>query len=287
MTNLNINLNQIDLTNFEVTWTPNQPEDKVTGPGKSPGNYGTVLNVVFEQNRISITTDKGKLVLSGPDLEDPGQGTDQNTIGNLINRLPTAGQMTDLYSVLMLMHEVAKVGRRAMRELAKSQAESVYQLNMKAAQDIRAAAALAFVGALVSGICSIASGLISLKQAGSMIKMSSNIQTKGPDGGDLTPEQILKNKTLDGQILALQTRAQGQAAMLQGVGNMGKGLFDYVAQEFSAQQKEKEALAAQTESLRQQSKEDQENYTKLLDSVREALQEINRSYEQSLKQIWS
>src|SRR5690606_36127933 len=127
-----------------------------------------------------------------------------------------------LFKVLQLMHEVAKVGRQSMREMAKSQSDAVYELNMKAAEDIRSAAALAFVGALVSGICTIASGLISLKQAGSMLKMNSQIQTEGPDGGKLTRQQVAENKVLEGQINAAMLKGQGQSAVAQGVGGMGK-----------------------------------------------------------------
>jgi len=298
---------QVYVQNLQFDWQELEGLTQEQQAQIQAGNYGAIQNVVMDGDRLIIQTDLGTLTVSGPEL-DPVE-TELKLEGYIETgtKLEVNQAMFDVFAALALLFQTALEMRKASREARFAEMETVFNLNMAAADDLRKSANWALAGAIVGGAISIGMGAVSIAGGMKMTKMASQMETASvkptqtneiemtdmskPKSTEVTQQTqqelqtMASNKTLEMKFNALNQKLVGWNSVAQGLNQIVKGVGDFGAQNKQAAAKEEEARASKRQAFQEDAKEFMDEAGKLLDTVRDSLKAIQDSEAQAMRTI--
>lgn len=271
------------------------------------GNYGSIQNVVMDGDRLIIQTDLGTMTFTGPELDAvEGELKLEGFIETGI-KLEVNQAMFDVFAALALLLQTAMEMRKASREARFAEMETVFSLNMAAADKLRESANWALAGAIIGGAISIGMGAVSIAGGMKMTKMASQMETatvkptqtteiemtdmsksKSTQVTQQTQQELQamsSNKAMEMKINALNQKLMGWNSISQGMSQIVKGVGDFGSQTTQAEAKEEEARASKRQAFQDDAKEFMDEAGKLIDAVRDSLRAIQDSEAQAMRTI--
>ncbi|HSI86702.1 MAG: type III secretion system translocon subunit SctB [Candidatus Methylacidiphilales bacterium] len=203
--------------------------------------------------------------LTSAGAPNPGQaGEADRQLGAFVSQ---GGQavLGDIYSVMVLFHQVAQSQRTSAREARDVARETQYAAIDEQASKIREAAWFSLAAGIVSGLASISAGMTTLSAAS-------------------TATGELRAGNTVGADIALKTgAAQGQ--IREGQGQIVSSLLNFFATQASADQKKAEKDEAKAKGIVDNESEFVNNMMDVMRDVRQKLQEVANSQTESLRTI--
>lgn len=223
---------------------------------------------------LSESAAAGEIAFSAASLN----GLDWDAI---LNDVQTSGNLSvTMANIMTLMIEVYSQMRQNQREAALLDAQNALQAGLAASDQMKKAATMTLVSAIVTSSVSMASAGYSMKSASSQLKRTETAQAKfdkatakPEDGGEV--KQDVQNKAqrdFDADMSVIRSEgqtAQAKAQLGQSAGGIMSAVFAYMA---SSAQAEAQALNAQAEYEQSLAQQNQAFFQQLGDSMRAMLQ---------------